>query len=411
MKILLINKSLYPKGGDAVSTLTTGNLLASKGHEVNYWGMDHPLNPDYPFRDYFVENIDYHAECSFKKKAMMAVSLLYSFEAKNRLKKLLKGFKPDIVHFNNFAHQISPSVLHVLKKYNIPSVMTMRDYKLVCASYSMLLNGTPCERCRNGMYYQCFINKCSKNSYAKSLLNTLEMYLHHKVLHLYGLIDTYISPSMFLKAKCEEMGFKEKIEYLPNFVNPAEFIPQPKEEDNTIIYFGRLSKEKGLFTLIRAMRGIDAILRIIGDGPARNDLEAAVRNSNSRNVEFLGFKTGDELKYLIKKAMFVVLPSEWYENNPRTIIEAFASGKPALGARIGGIPELVRDGETGLTFEPGNANDLAEKISMLLGNSALRIEMGKNARTLAETELNPEKHYKRLMEIYDMAIKKNSARK
>ncbi|MBF0329899.1 MAG: glycosyltransferase family 4 protein [Nitrospirae bacterium] len=411
MKILLINKSLYPKGGDAVSTLTTGVLLVSKGHHVNYWGMNHPLNPDYPFKNYFVENVDYHALNSYKKKMMMAVNLLYSFKAKRKLEKLFKEFKPDIVHLNNFAHQISPSILHVLKKYDIPSVMTMRDYKLVCAPYNMLLNGKPCEKCKDGKYYQCLINKCVQNSFSKSLLNTMEMYFHHNILHLYDLIDTYISPSIFLKAKCEEMGLKKQIEYLPNFVNLTEFTPQYKEEENTIVYFGRLSNEKGLVTLIEAMKGINATLRLIGDGPSRNDLEAMVRSEKNNNVEFLGFKTGDELKGLIRQSMFVVLPSEWYENNPRTIIEAFALGKPAIGARIGGIPELVKDNETGLTFEPGNADDLAEKIGILLRDDELRIRMGKNARDFAERELNTEKHYQRLMELYNMAIEKNALRK
>src|SRR5574337_1516377 len=266
MKLLLINKSLYPKGGDAISTLTTGSLLRSKGHEVVFWGMAHPLNPDYPYRDYFVSYIDYNAPGGMKEQARMAANMLYSFEAKRNIEKLINAERPDIVHLNNFAHQISPSILHVFKKYNIPAVMTMRDYKLICPTYTMVMNGKPCERCKNGRYYQCFINKCAKNSFLKSLLNTMEMYLHHNVLHIYNLIEVYISPSKFLKSKCEEMGFKRKIVYLPNFVRVEDFVPQYKWQESSIVCFGRLSEEKGLFTLIDAIKNIkDLTLKIIGE--------------------------------------------------------------------------------------------------------------------------------------------------
>ncbi|OOP55715.1 MAG: group 1 glycosyl transferase, partial [Candidatus Brocadia carolinensis] len=211
MKILLINKSLYRKGGDAISTIDTGHLLSSKGHEIIFWGMDHPLNPRYPYEDYFVSKIDYKNQRGILQPVKMATGMIYSYEAKRNIEKLIKIEGPDIVHLNNFAHQISPSILHIFSKYRIPVVMTMHDYKLVCPTYTLTLHDIPCERCKNGRYYQCFINKCTKNSYLKSFLNTVEMYLHHSILHIYDLIDVYISPSKFLKAKCEEMGFRGKI--------------------------------------------------------------------------------------------------------------------------------------------------------------------------------------------------------
>ncbi|KKO19435.1 MAG: hypothetical protein BROFUL_01850 [Candidatus Brocadia fulgida] len=410
MKILLINKSLYPKGGDAISTITTGNLLYSKGHEVMFWGMAHPLNPEYPYKDCFVSCIDFNDPGTVKNQIKMAVNMLYSFEAKKNIEKLMKIERPDIVHLNNFAHQISPSILHVFKKYKIPVVMTMRDYKLICPTYTMVLNDKPCERCRNGRYYQCSINKCTKNSLLKSLLNTMEMYLHHNIMHIYDLIDVYISPSKFLKSKCEEMGFKGKIVYLPNFVRVEDFNPQYDWLESSIVYFGRLSEEKGLFTLIEAVKDIQGItLKIIGEGPLRERLELEVRNSGIRNIEFLGYKGGKELKEEIRKAMFVVYPSEWYENNPRSIIEGFALGKPALGARIGGIPELVKDNETGVTFESGNGEDLKAKIEYLRKNPNKIVEMGKTARVFVEQELNDEKHYEKLMEIYQKTLEGNYA--
>lgn len=404
MKVLLINKFLYPKGGDAISTLQTGKLLLEKGHTVFYWGMKHPSNPDYPYCDYFVDNVNYDLDLSIKQKISIFLKILYSFEAKRKIEKLLRTIKPDIVHLNNFAHQISPSILDVFKKYDIPTVMTICDYKLVCPTYSMLLNGKPCEKCRNGKYYWCFLRKCTKESYTKSLITTIEMYIHHKILHIYDKIDVFISPSRFLREKLKEMGFKRNIFYLPNFVNLEEYQPEYNYSNATICFFGRLSKEKGLFTLLNSMDKIDAKLKIIGDGPIRGSLESKVKNLGLNNVYLLGYKSGDELKNEIKNSIAVILPSECYENNPRAVLEAFALGKPVIGARIGGIPELVKVGVTGYTFEPGNAEDLRNKIECLLKNSDLVIEMGKNARTFVEKNFNAEKHYQELIKIYQMVI-------
>jgi glycosyltransferase involved in cell wall biosynthesis len=408
MKILLINKYLYPKGGDAISTLSTGSLLSEKGHKVFYWGMDHPDNSEYPYKDSFVSFVDYNKPLRISQQLKATLNIFYSFEAKRKIDSLLKKIKPDIVHLNNFAHQISPSILDAIKQYNIPVVMTMRDYKIVCPSYSMLSNGKPCEKCKNGEYYHCFLKKCTKNSLLKSLVNTLEMYLHHRILHLYDKINIYISPSRFLMHKLKEMGFHRQIIYLPNFVDIEIVQPSYEWEEESIVYVGRLSYEKGLETLIDAVRGLSIMLKIIGDGPIMKELIERNKRESINNVNFLGYIKGEQLYKEIKKSKAVVIPSEWYENNPRSVIEAFALGKPVIGARIGGIPELVKDNETGLTFEPGNAGDLNEKIKMLLADRSKLIEMGKNARQFVETELNPEKHYRRLMEIYSQIIAHSS---
>lgn len=407
MKILLINKFLYPKGGDAISTLETGRLLSQKGHSVFYWGMKHAKNPDYPYSEYFVDNIDYERQ-SVREKISNSLKILYSFETRRKIEKFTNEVvKPDIVHLNNFAHQISPSILHVLEKYRIPAVMTMHDYKLVCPSYTMLSNNKVCERCKEGRYYWCFFKGCTKNSYAKSLINTIEMYLHHKILHIYDEINTFISPSKFLAEKLKQMGFKKEIVVLPNFVRIDEFKPEYSCRENSICYFGRLSFEKGLIALIDAIKGLGILLKIIGGGPLSETLKFKVKSENISNVKFLGYKTGIELYNEIKNSMFTILPSECYENNPRGVLESFALGKPVVGSRIGGIPELVVDNYTGLTFEPKNAEDLREKIIYLLKNSEKIIELGKNARKFVEENHSPERHYKQLLEIYKMAIYRN----
>ena len=407
MKILLINKFLYPKGGDAISTLTTGRVLRAHGHEVIFWGMDHPDNPSYPFTDLFVFQVDYDGGGGLYSKAKTAMKILYSFEARKKMAALLKKIKPDLVHLNNFAHQIGPAVLDEIKKHGIPTVMTMRDYKMVCPTYSMLCSGKICEKCKNGRFYHCGINRCTKGSLFKSMVNVVEMYLHHRVLHIYDKIDHYISPSRFLKNKVGEMGLKGEVAYLPNCVDVGGFEPGYEWQERSIVYVGRLSHEKGVKTLIDAVKSFKGVrLKIIGDGPLKADLEEKVKNENIGNVVFLGYRTGQDLHDQIRNSMFLAIPSEWYENNPRTVIEAFALGKPVVGARIGGIPELVRDWENGLTHTSGDVNDLREKINLMLDNSDKIPEMGKAAREYVEQELNSETHYERLMEIYGRATKK-----
>lgn len=411
MKILLINKFLYPKGGDAISTLATGKLLRDKGEEVSFWGMDYPENSGFPYRRYFVSPINFNKRGGIKSQFKAASRILYSREAKKKLEVFINLVgRPDIVHLNNIAHQISPSILHIFRKYRTPMVMTLRDYKLVCPAYLLLAKGQPCEKCKNGRYYWCFINRCTKDSYLKSLVNTLEMYLHHCLLNIYDLIDVFISPSQFLKQKFREMGFKREIFYLPNFLFLDEFIPDYHFKERAIVYVGRLSGEKGLFTLLEAFNGLECKLKIIGEGPQKENLKLKVEKEKIDNIDFLGYKSRDELKDIVRQAMALVLPSECYENNPRSILEAFALGKPVIASRMGGIPELVRDNETGLTFKAGDKLDLKNKILYLIKNIDRFEEMGRKARKFTEENFNPEKHYQKLLNIYQMAIDRNKER-
>lgn len=405
MKILCVNKYFFVKGGAETVFFETSKLLEKKGHKIIYFAMKHPLNISSIYDKYFVSNIDYE-KGGFLNNLKAACNLIYSIEAKRKMEILIKEEKPDIAHLHNIYHQLSPSILYALKKNKIPVVLTLHDYKSVCASYLMFHGGKICEACKNGMYYNCFLKGCVKNSRAKSLLNTIEMYFHHNILHIYDLVDIFISPSIFVKNKLKEMGFRGRVVHVPNFLNIEEYIPRFDHEENSIIYFGRLSEEKGLTVLIEAIKGLSINLKIIGEGPVREKLRNKVENENIANVKIFGYKTGDDLKNEIRKSMFVVLPSEVYENNPRTLIEGFALGKPAIGARIGGIPELIKDNETGLMFESGGAADLRSKIKYLSDNHAKIIEMGRNARKFVEQELNPGKYYEKLMEIYNTALEK-----
>ena len=291
MRILLVNKYFYIKGGAENSFFETAKLLEIYGHTVNFFSMHDKKNLPTKHSKYFVSNVEYDNP-GVKQSIVAAGRLLYSWESRFNIEHLIRDQKPDIAHLNNIYHQISPSILHSLKKNRVPIIMSLRDYKLVCASYSMLAHRKVCEKCARGAYFNCFKEGCVKNSKVKSLLNTIEMYLHHKILHVYDLIDIFISPSQFLKNKLQEMGFKGQIEVLPNFVNPDDFMPRYGSAEKTICYVGRLSKEKGVATLIEAMKFFPRLqLKIIGDEPLRGELEGKCRNDKIKNVSFLGYQT------------------------------------------------------------------------------------------------------------------------
>lgn len=402
--ILLANKYFFIKGGAENSFFQTARLLENRGHTVSFFSMQNRNNLPTKYARYFVSNVDYDTP-NLRTKIKAAARLHYSWEARYNIERLLQNHKPDLAHLNNIYHQISPSIIHSLRNHGIPMVMSLRDFKLVCPSYSMLANGKICEACKGKRYYQCFLNACVKDSRTKSLLNVTEMYLHHKILHIYDRIDIFIAPSLFLKKKIEDMGFKGVVMYLPNFINIQEYTPQYDWTERSIVYFGRLSHEKGLLTLIEAMKGLqDITLKIIGEGPQKKELCKKIERLGLYNIIMLGYLGGEYFKEEIRKSMFVVLPSECYENNPRSIIEGFALGKPAVGSRIGGIPELIKDGKTGLTFKMGDINELRSKIIYLTQNPAMISAMGKASRWFVENELTADKHYHKLMQIYEMAI-------
>ena len=410
MKVLLVNKFLYPKGGDAISTLSTGKLLADRGHHVVFWGMKHPQNPPYPHEDLFVDYVDLAGGGGIRRQLRTAANILYSFEAKRKIRRLIERERPDIAHLNNYAHQISPSILDALWEARIPTVMTTRDYKLVCPVYSLLRHGIPCDRCAGGRYYHCLQYKCTRNSRAQSLVNTLEMYLHHKVLHIYDKLDLVIATSQFIADKHKAMGLRNEIVRLPNFIDVDQWQSDGSPSDGSIIYLGRLTPEKGVGTLLQAVRGLDVPLKILGDGPMKSELEQTAARDGLRNVSFLGHRNGADLRREISRSRATIVPSECIEAFGRIIIESFALGVPVIGSRIGGIPELVVDGETGYTFEPGNAADLRAKLEKLLGDEEQRARFGRNARARVERDMNQDAHYNGLMAIYEKACRKRQTR-
>lgn len=404
MKVVCVNKYFYERGGAEVSFFNTLKILEENGHCVIPFSMHHENNYASNYEKYFVSNVNYQ-DPNLIDKVKAAGRLLYSLESKKRLAELLSKEKIDLAHLNNIAHQISPSIIHVLKSRSIPTVMTIRDYKLVCPSYNMLAMGHPCEACKNGHYYNAAIKKCHKGSRLYSALLSLEMTLHHNILRIYEKIDLFIATSHFLKTKIQAMGFNGKIKILPNCVNLEEYVINDNKSPKPLaLYFGRLSNEKGLDTLCEAMKGLNVELLIVGDGPEKSSLLKKVTEENIENIQFMDHQPQDRLRELILRCWFVILPSQCYETFGRTILEAFALGRPVIGANIGAIPELVKNGETGYLFEPGDVADLRDKMSQLLADKLKMEEMGMQGRRLVEEDMNEQVYYERLMTIYQSAI-------
>lgn len=401
MKIILVNNYYYLRGGSERVFFEEMEMLRANGHEVIPFSRHYNKNIDSKYSEYFSSDFSYE-KGFFLNRIAGGVKLVYSIESRKKFCRLLDDTKPDIIHAHNIYGRLTSAVLDAARAKNVPVVMTLHDYKLICPSYSMLLNGRPCECCKGGRFYNCMLTRCHKGKLSASTIYTIESYFN-KLFKKYNHIKYFICPSNFLLNKHLEAGIPvEKLIHLPNFIKLDSFEPKYENSDY-MLYAGRLSKEKGIMTSLKAVNGLEVLLRIVGDGPMRSEYENFVSEKRIKNVEFIGYKTGEELRELFRNAAFIVFPSECYENAPMTILEAFAYGKPVIGSNIGGIPEMVIDGETGLLFEPGNHIQLRERIEYLLSNPNKIIEIGRNARQKVEKEYNEKLHYQRLMAVYKRA--------
>lgn len=364
MKILMVNKFFYIKGGSETYYFALRNLLQELGHTVIDFSMTDEKNFPSPYSDYFVNHVEYNGQLSLKEKGQAAIKLIYSFEAKRKLEQLIQKEKPDLAHLHIFQHQISLSILDVLKAYNIPVVYTAHDLQMLCPNYQMLSHGQICEQCKGGYYMSCLKKRCIKDSTVKSALGVIEAYIN-KISHRYDIIDLIITPSEFYKKKFEEFGIDpDRVMHIPNFLERERHEVNLLEgEPPYYLYLGRLSHEKGIHTLISAAAELGIRLKIVGGGPLSEQLKELLQKERRHNIELLGFRSGQELIDLVGNAKAVVLPSEWYENGPYSAIEALQLGRPLIGADIGGIPELIHD--NGFLFPSGDKDGLKDAISRM----------------------------------------------
>ena len=393
MKVLLVNKFLYPKGGSETYIFKLGDVLKKHGHTVEYFGLVNEKNTVTNSADSYVSDMDFSEGTLKNLKAPFRI--IYSTEARRKIRKVLEKFNPDVVHLNNIQFHLTPSIIleteNYRKKHNsdLKIIYTAHDYQLVCPSHGLFDSEINiCEKCLDGNYLNCLKTKCVKNSRSKSFLATADAYFW-KYSSAYKYIDKIICPSEFLKSKLDtQERFSAKTVTLHNFFD-AEPVTQTEKEDY-ILEFGHLSKDKGTLTLLEAVKKLPELRFVFaGFGSAVEQIK------NVPNAEYVGFKTGEELKTLISKARMSVCPSEWYENCPFSVIESQIYGTPVVGSRLGGIPELIKEGETGLLFESGNAEDLTEKIKQIINNNEKFIRNCENVSF--ETS---ESYYHKLIEIY-----------
>jgi len=401
MKVLAVNKFYYLYGGADRYFLERNELLRQRGHEVIPFAMSHEKNLSTPYADYFVSPIYFFDRERASPPWTTVGRVLYSLEAKRKISRLVNETRPDIAHLHNIAHQLSPSILQPLKEFGLPVVQTLHDYKLICPTYRLLSHGELCERCKGGRFYHAALQRCNRGSLAASALNSVEMYLHHKVLKLYDRVDRFIAPSRFVQNKVVEFGVApERVSYLPHFVDLSAWSPN-KERGEYIVYFGRLVEGKGVASLIRAMKHVRKVdLYIIGEGQMEGHLKSLAAREGLSHIHFLGYRSGEELTSLVARGLFTVVPSEWYDPSPQTVKQSFAVGRPVIGARIGGIPELIDDGVEGMLFAPRSAEDLAAKIESLFDDRSRVESMGAAARKKVEEKFSPDRHYEQLMDLY-----------
>lgn len=398
MKILLVNKFYYQRGGAETYILEIEKKLLSLGHEVAIFSMHHPKNIETSWSKYFISRVSFN-EGGMMQRLVGAARVLYSFEAKKKFQDILKDFKPDIIHLHNIYHQISPSILPVAKKLGIPVVMHLHDYKLICPNYQLFDGKRICYDCLAPHYWKCFFKKCFGNSYLKSFLVSLESFFHHSVLKIYEKnISLYIAPSKFMKELSIKAGVPtEKIITLYNFTLSQSLINSlPK---NYLLYVGRLSSEKGLLTLLEAAKiDSDIHIKIVGSGTQANILQKMItENKLESQIELTGQKDKQEVMYLLKEARAVIIPSVWLENMPFALLEAMSAGKVVIAANIGGLPELITNGVNGFIFTSGDSNDLVKKIK-LLKITDLTV-MGQKAQAKV-APLNLDTHTQDLLNIY-----------
>lgn len=399
MRILLVNKFHYLRGGSEKYYFELAKLLKDHGHTVAFFSMKNENNIKTGDREYFVDEIDMNTGSKFE-----ALNVIYSKKNKVLMEKALEEFKPDIVHINNFQRQLSASIIDAVKEKNIPLIMTAHDLNSICPASIMLYNGEVCEDCITKGYTSCIKKKCIKNSMLKSMLGYIEK-KYYDLHKMFCKVDCIISPSEFNKNQLLKGKLKcNDITVIHNFVNETE------KTDYTLgdcaFYFGRLSREKGILNLVEAINNIPgARLIIAGDGPERENIQAYIKEHKLENrITLLGYLNQNDIRENIRKCRFVTVPSIWYENCPYSILETMEIGKPIIGSEIGGIPELIQNGINGFTYEHNDVTELTNILMKMFGNDETVKQFSKNSKQIFIQNYSAETYYNKLMTVYNKYI-------
>ncbi len=395
MKILLANKFYYRRGGDCIYMLNLEQLLKQHGHEVAIFSMDYPENLDSPWRKYWPKNMS---------KLAAFTRPFGDAEVRRKWTDLLDDFKPDVVHLNNIHTQLSPVIAEIAHSYGIRVVWTLHDTKLVCPCYTCMRDGKRCEECFSDKK-AVIRHRCMPGSILGAIIGWREIIEWNKE-RLLTYTDVFLSPSQFLADTMVRNGYPaEKMEILCNFIDVDNVRNLSLKKDDYYVYLGRVNPVKGVSTLCKAASQLSSKLVVIGDGKLLPELVAQYKNCS--NIKFIGQKSWNEFRPILEGARFMVLPAECSENNPLAIIESLSLGTPVLGARVGGIPELICELEcagdagkdrvaNGMMFVSGDVEDLKQKIQEMFAASFDYAAIAKNA----QERYNAEAYYERLMKVY-----------
>lgn len=407
MNILIANWTWYPSGGDWTYIDSICKLYESRGHQIIPFSVKNEKNFPTLYDKYFINGMDYKAlynKVPLNIGIATAINTIYSFEAKKKLRLLLNDTKVDIAQLNNISSYHTPSIIPVLKKAKIPIVWRILDYRLICPSTTFLSDGKVCEACYKHKYYNCILRRCKKKSLLASILFAITSYVYY-IMPFYKQVDKFLFQSEFTRDMFVKFGYDVKKTHIIENPYDCKNIQPNYDGKNYILYFGRLSNEKGIYTLLNAMKTLPNLkLKIVGDGPEHNSYLNYVVENSICNVKFLGPKWDKELEPIIKDCKFVVVPSEWYEPSPYVVLQAFSYGKPVVASNRGGLNDLIIHNENGLFFKAGDSNSLTEKIKFMLQDKNIVHKMGQNARMILEKKYNPDRYYSDTINVFTNLI-------
>ena len=409
-RLLNVNSYHYPRGGADNVYFRHAEMMASLGWRNAHFAMHHPQNLPSEWSAWFADELQFGHEYGVARKAVMATKVIWSFEAQRKVRGLLRAFRPDVAHLHNIYHHLSPSILPEFHAAGVPAVMTAHDLKLACPSNKMFNATGVCERCKGGNVLNTVRYACVQGSRAASAIVALEAFSQRLLRSYARHLDRIVVPSRFFLEKFVEWGWPRALfVHIPNWVD-TDGVAWDPAPGAYFLYFGRLSAEKGVATAVRAAAAAGVPLAVAGEGPLRASLERQVAESGA-DVRFLGFRSGDDLAALVRGSRAVLVPSECYENAPLALIEAYAAGKPVIGSRLGGIPELVDEGRTGWLFEAGDAQALAALLGRVRAapDAALRA-MGQEARGRVERDFGRDRYLHGMIQLYrDIGVRAAAA--